>query len=139
MQSSIRRSIIVLKSVDYSKNTILFNRAFNFFPGCHILNRERTRLIGFSFARQDWFSKKRSRKTSHRSTNKFFWYPDSLVANFLVRQNKANLLKFIWNVKIVARLAHICSITEIHLISTRGEAIADGVMALRITDFLSSF
>jgi len=119
----------------FEKTRSWFNRAFNFFPECNILNRERTRLIGFSFARQDWFLKKRSRKTSYRSTNKFFWCPDSLVANILVRQNKAKLLKFIWNVIIVARLAHICSITEIHLISTLGEAIADGVMALRITDF----
>jgi hypothetical protein len=128
-----------LKCVDYSKNLILFNRAFNFFPGCHIQNKERIRLIGFSFARQDWFLKKQSRKTSYGSTNKFFWCPDFLVANILVIQNKANLLKFIWNAIIVARLAHICSIAETYLISTLGEAIADGVMALWITDlFLSS-
>jgi hypothetical protein len=77
----------------FDKTRSRFNRAFNFFPGCPMLNGQRIRLIGFSFSRQDWFLKKRIRKTSKGSMNKFFRDANFLVANITVRQNKANLFK----------------------------------------------
>jgi len=116
------------------KNTILDQQGIQFLSWVSYPKPAKNKTDWFFLYPAGLVLEKRSRKTSYGSTNKFFWYPDSLVANILVIQNKANLLKFIWNAIIVARLAHICSIAETYLISTPGEAIADGVMALWITD-----